>query len=111
MAERAADGAAVAGLAVADVLDRLMHQRDALAHDVGEFDVALARHGADLERAVGLADVGQAVDLVEVDDVVGLHEAHVEHRHHRLPAGEELGVVEPAEQADGVADACAGRGS
>ena len=104
MTERAADGAAVAGLAVADVLDRLVHQRDALAYHVGEFDVALARHRADLERAVRLADVGETVDLVEVDDVVGLHEPHVEHRHHRLPAGQQLGVVEAAEQRDGVAD-------
>ena len=59
MAERAAERAAVAGLAVADMQDRLVHQRAALAHHVGEFDVALARHGADLERAVGLADVGR----------------------------------------------------
>ena len=53
---------------------------------VGEFEIALARHGADLERAARLADVGQALHAVEIDDVIGLHEAHVEHRHQRLPA-------------------------
>ena len=58
-----------------------------------------------------LADVGQALDPVEIDDVVGQHEPHVEHRHQRLPAGQQLGVVEPAEQADDVGDRAAGRGS
>ena len=36
---------------------------------------------------------------VEVDDVVGQHEAHVEHRHQRLAAGQKLGVVERAQEA------------
>ena len=94
MAQRAAERAAVAGLAVADLLDRLVHQRAALAHHIGEFEIALARHGADLERAVVLADVGQAIDPVEVDDVVRQHEPHVEHRHQRLPAGQKLGVLQ-----------------
>ena len=31
-------------------------------HHVGELDLALARHGADLERAARLADVGRALD-------------------------------------------------
>ena len=104
MAERAANGATIAGLTMADVADGIVHQGAHAAHEFGELDIALARHGADLQHAARLADVGQALDLVEVDDVVGLHEAHVEHRHHRLPAGQELGVVEAAEQGDGVAD-------
>ena len=36
--------------------------------------------------------------------MVGLHEAEIEHRHQRLPAGQKLGVVEAAEQRDGVGD-------
>ena len=62
MAERAADGAAVPGLAVADVHDGLMQQRTFRLHQVGEFEVALARHGADLERAAGLLDAGHPLD-------------------------------------------------
>ena len=89
--------------------DRLVHQRAALAHQVGEFDVALARHRADLERAVVLADVVQAVDTIEVDDVIGQHVAHIEHRHQRLAAGEQFGVVEAREQADDVGRRCADR--
>ncbi len=50
------------------------------------------------------ADVAKAVDPVEIDDMVGLHEAHVQHRHQRLAAGQKLGVVETAEQGDGVVD-------
>ncbi len=42
----------------------------------------------------GVADIGQALDPVEVDDVVGLHEAEVEHRHQRLAAGQQLGVLQ-----------------
>ncbi|HZW73754.1 MAG TPA: hypothetical protein VFF43_09415, partial [Caldimonas sp.] len=77
MAERAAERAAVAGLAMADLPDRLEHQRTALSDDSGEFDVALARHGADFEHTVLLAHVTQAVDSIEVDDMVRQHEAHV----------------------------------
>ena len=62
MAQRAADGAAIAGLPVADVHDGLVQQRAFRLHQVGEFEVALARHGADLERAARLRDVGHALD-------------------------------------------------
>ena len=105
MAQRAAERAAVAGLAVPDLGDGLVHQRAASAHQFGEFDVALARHRADLERAVLLADVAQAVDAIEIDDVVGQHVAHIEHRHQRLAAGQQFGVVEARQQRDGVGDA------
>ena len=81
-----------------------MQDRPARPHHVGEFEIALARHGADLERAAGFADVGQAFDAVEIDDVVGLHETEVEHRHQRLSARQQLGVVETAEQRHGLVD-------
>ena len=48
MAERAADCAAIARLAMADVEDALAQQRMLGGDQIGEFDVALARHGADL---------------------------------------------------------------
>ena len=107
MTQRAAERAAIAGLPMPDLHDRLVHQRAAPAHQVGEFDVALARHranfnGADFERVLAVADVAQAVDPIEIDDVVGQHVAHIEHRHQRLAAGEQFGVVEAAEQANDV---------
>ena len=70
--------------------------------EVGEFEIALARHGTDLERPAAFLDAGHALDPVKVDEMVGLHEAHVEHRHQRLAAGQELGVVELAQQAHGL---------
>src|SRR5262245_44864787 len=102
MAERAAERAAVAGLAMADLQDRLVHQWAALANKIGEFELALTRHRADLERAVALADEGEPLDPIEIDDVIGQHEPHVQHGHQRLPAGEKLGVLEPAKQRDSI---------
>ena len=104
MTQRAPDGAAIAGLAVADVADRLMQQGKSPLHQFGEFQIALARHRADLHTLRRLADIGQALDPVEVDDVVGLHVAEIEHRHQRLPAGQEFGIVELRQQPDDLGD-------
>ena len=104
MAQRAADGAAVAGLTVSDLQQGLVHDRPARAHRLGKFEVTLARHGPDVERALRVADVGEALDAIEIDDVIGQHEAHVEHRHQRLAAGKELGVFQAGEQPDRLAD-------
>src|SRR5262245_37306011 len=104
MAQRATERAAVASLAMADVQDCLMHQRATLADEVGKFEVALASHGPDFERAVAFPDEGEPLDLVKVDDMVGQYKPHVQHRHQRLPAGQELGVVELAQEGDGIAD-------
>ena len=71
MAERATKRAAVARLAMPDLRNCLVHQRTLVFHDRGEFDVALARHGADLERIATFGDVAQALDAVKVDDMIG----------------------------------------
>ena len=105
MAQRAAERAAIARLPMADLPHRLVHQRTALAHQIGKLDVALPRHGADVERAVAVADMAQALDPVEIDDMIRQHKAHVEHRHQRLAAGEQLGVVEAGQQADDIGGA------
>src|SRR5437870_3681643 len=105
MAERATERTAIAGLAMADLQDRLVHQWAALADEIREFELPLARHRADFQRAVVLADEGEALDPVEVDDVIGQHEPHVKHGHQRLAAGKELGVLEPAEKRDSIRDA------
>ena len=98
VAQRTADGAAVARLAMADLLQRLMHQRQPAVHQVGEFQLALARHRADLQRPIDLADIRQALYTVEIDEVIRQHIAHVEHWHQRLAAGEQLGVVQLRQQ-------------
>src|SRR5262245_8630972 len=92
---------------MANVEDCRMHDWAALPDEIGEFEVALARHRADLERPVAFPDEGESLDLIEVDDVVRQHEPHVQHRHERLSAGQELGVLQPAQEGDGIPD-CAG---
>ena len=104
MAQRAADGAAIAGLPVPDLQQGLVHDRPARAHQLGEFEIALARHGPDFEHAVGFADVGQLLHPIEVDDVIGLHEAEIEHGHERLAARQQLGVVETGDERNDLRD-------
>ena len=108
MAERAADRAAVARLAMADVHDGLMQQRAFRLDEVGEFEVALARHGADLERATGLFDAGHAFDLVKAKCPL-LHQAimHIGHRQtrNRGTIGGSLCHLDPAAELVSVAAA------
>jgi len=107
MAERARDGAAVARLAMPDLQDRLAHQRQTCADHIGEFEIALARHAADADIALLGADEGEVGDAVEIDDMVGQHITHRQHRHQRLPTGQQLGILEVAEECDRFGD---GRG-
>src|ERR1700719_959533 len=104
MAQRAPDGAAIAGLTMADALNRLVHQREPLFHQIGEFEIALACHGADFHAVRSLADIGEPLDPVEIDDVVGLDVTEIQHRHQRLPAGQQLGVFKRRQQADDFGD-------
>ena len=67
MREAAADRAAIAGLAMADMTERLGHQR-AMFGDVGrDFEIALARHGADAQQTVADRDTAQLLDAAEID--------------------------------------------
>src|SRR4029453_19425536 len=104
MAQRAADRAPVARLTMAYLQQGLVHDRPARAHRLGKFEIALARHRADFERIMRAANVGQPVDAVEIDDVMGEHESEVEHGHQRLAARKQLGVLQAVEQSDGLAD-------
>ena len=64
MAERAADSAAIARLAVADVLDRLMHQRTALAFTTSENSISRCRVMAPISSALpsGACRIGLDAD-------------------------------------------------
>ena len=104
MAERAADRAAVASLPVSHLQQRLVHDRPARARRIGKFKIALTGHGADFQPALGLTNVGEAFDAIEVDDVVGQHEAHVQHGHQRLTTRQQLGVLQRAEESDRLGD-------
>src|SRR3712207_1632397 len=100
MTERTTERAAIARLAMSYVNDRLRQQRTARAYGCIELDIALARHRADLDAALGLADVRERLDTIEIDHVIRQHESHVEHRHERLSASEQPCIFTAAEQID-----------
>ena len=105
MGDRAAEGAAVADLEVADERRRPGEQRDGGGHLGGRLDGGLGRAGADPEVAVAPLDRAQLLDPTQVDEVVEDGQAQGEHRHEALAAGEHLGgVAELGEQPDGLVD-------
>src|SRR5919198_6278040 len=99
LAERAAERAAVARLAMTDLQHGLVQQRTALADAAIELDIPLASHGTDNESLAFLLDVGKGGDAIQVDNVLRRGEPHVEQRHERLAAGEQPRVLQLAEEA------------
>ena len=91
--DRAADGAAVADLEVADHAASPGEQRHRLDRRFVVLGLGLAGHRPDREGPVRALDAAQLVDPVEVDDVLEAGEAQRQHRHEALAAGEHLGVV------------------
>ena len=63
----------------------------------------MRRHRADDERAAGHLDAGQALDLRQVDDVLGPGKAQLHGGDQRMPAGEELCLLLLGQQARGLA--------
>ena len=61
----------------------------------------LSRHRPDDEGAGFLFDEVEFGHAVEIHDAVRKHVAHIEHRHQRLPAGEQPGVLACGQQCDG----------
>ena len=100
--EAAADGAAVACLPMSDMPERLAHQGAMFGDVGGEFEVALARHGAYAQMAVGDRDTAQLLESAEIDEMIGDHVAEVHHRHERLAAGQNLGVRQLGQQLGGL---------
>ena len=92
MGETAADGAAIARLAMADMAQRL-GQQWAMPRDFGrQFEIALPHHGADAQPAVAHGDAAQIVDAAEIDQMIDDDVTEIHHRHERLAAGENFGV-------------------
>src|SRR6478609_8105994 len=98
MRERAADRAAIARLAMADMQETRAQQRQAPGHEFGKLEVALARHRADPDDVIALLDADEIRNAREIDQVIGLHEAEVHHRDERLPARKDLRVLESREK-------------
>ena len=100
--QAAADGAAVARLAMADMTQGFRQQRTML-RDLGRgLEFALAHHGADAQPAVDHRNAAQISDAAEVDQMIGHDVAKIHHRHQRLPAGQNLGVGQRGQQLGGL---------
>src|SRR6266436_625628 len=91
--EAAADRSHVAHHRIADVPGDLRQKRAPGLQKSGGFDGVVRGHGTDDESAAFLLDPGQARDLAEVDEVLGLGETKLHRRQEAVTAGQELGVV------------------
>ena len=91
--DRAADGAAVANLEVADELDRLGEERRVGGDRRVTLDRRLASDRADRDLAVLALDAVELGDAVHVDQMREARQPQCQHRHEALAAGEHLGVV------------------
>ncbi len=103
--ERAADGAAVAHLVVADVGSGFGQQPGLAEHERVDLDVAVAGHRTDREVVACIADVLEIVQAVDVDEHRRRREAEPHERNERVAAGDELGFVAVfGERGDGLVD-------
>ena len=86
-------GAPVADHGVGDVDQRLAQQRQRGIRLVVVLELRVPHQRADPHLGVGDVDVGEAGDLVDVDQVGRRGEPHVEDRDQALPARQHLAVV------------------
>ena len=101
MRQAAADGAAIAGLAMADMAQRFGYQR-AMPRDLRrKFEIALPLM-APIATSVAHRDAAQIVDAAEIDQMIDDHVTEIHHRHERLAAGENLGVGQRRQKLGGL---------
>src|SRR4051812_21672936 len=70
VAKRAAYGAAIARLAMTDVVQGFQQDWKRLLDLGREFEIALARHRSDMKPAAVERDAGELANLVQIDDMV-----------------------------------------
>ena len=103
--ERAAEGAAVTDLRIADLAAAARQDRHVLAHQRVVLDVVVAGEAADRDRVAGVAHVGEVGEPTDVDEHRRRRQPQLHQRQQRVAAGEELGVVAVlGEQRDRVVD-------
>src|SRR5439155_1109936 len=102
---RTADRALVAHGGIADHRRRLGHDGALRLEHLRRFDFPVRRYRADGDHALVFFDSRQAGHLAQVDEVLGLGQAELHHRNQAVTAGEDLGVVELAEQLESIRDA------
>ena len=91
--DRTADRAFVAGLEMADEGQRRGGERQFLQKLRPCHQLVLCRRGADLDRAVALANAVELGDARNIDEHADIEQPQIEHRQKRLPTSENAGVV------------------
>ena len=93
MGDRAAHRASVACLEVPDVGHRQVQQRRLLGQPGPRQELGLGQGGANFEHAVLGTQVAQIGDTRDVDEQLGLNQAHVHHGPQRLAAGHDTRLL------------------
>src|SRR3546814_1820907 len=79
MTQAASDRPPITRLPMANIQDRLVHNRQAFGNQTRELQVSLTSHGANGDLVAFRADIAQTFYPVQVNDVIG----------HRQPRSEE----------------------
>ena len=107
VAQRAAERAAIADLAVADERDGLREQRDPLADNRRRLQRRVPGERPDAHHAVARHDAIEPGNPVDVDDRRRPQEPHAQERHEALPAREQPRVAVEAREAARASSAVA----
>ena len=108
MRHAAADGAHVAHLHVADAAPPPRASSGHLPRISGEaLDLMMRRHRADAHHAARFADVVQARDAAQIDQLLGRRQPQLHHRDQAHAAGQDLARA-VREQAEGLLQTSAG---
>src|SRR5918995_1100256 len=106
LGERAADRAAVAHDWVGNHMLGVAEGREARRKQVGLQQLHMARERADAELVVRLADVGELMEIVDVDQMLRVREPELHHRQQAVTAGDDSRLgTEPLKRLDGAVDA------
>ncbi len=91
--DRAADGAAVPDLRVADLAGRVREQRHLAGQQFGMVHVVVPGQRPDRHVGAPVAYVGEVTEPAQVDDHLGSGQPQLHQRQQRMPAGQELGLL------------------
>jgi hypothetical protein len=91
--DRAADGAAVPDLRVADLTGRVRQQRHLAGQQFGLIHVVVPGQRPDRHVGAPVGDVGEIAEPAQVDDHLGDGQPQLHQRQQRMPAGQVLGVL------------------
>src|SRR5579863_886191 len=98
MSEASADGSAIADLHVANLRSSFGQKRAFFAEKLGGGDLRMSGESADGDVVSVFADVIEAAEMADVDDVTRRSEAELHQRKQAVAAGEDFGFVTVAPQ-------------